>query len=308
MTAPTGLDKVISQEEQIQTVGSKMERVKSGYHQGSPWIYYPCLWLGIVLQIFMRRHQTLIGAENLAQIEQYRQQGYRIVLDFDHFSTADIPAPLCLFWDRGYHQLVRSMFFIIGLRWGEKFLGRGADRCYVVPEPLIPARPQRRDKESDEEITNRRQTWRQIIQVIKEYNNSSWKALGFAQSRRRITWASSQATRSRSGLMQKSMPGANQLWENGDVVFPIALEGTEGIIPIGKWLPRFWKPLLVIVGKPIIVDHEKNYPTANEVGRARARLHIDNAPISNPFIAGEYYEELAGLPLPKEYRRRLESS
>lgn len=301
--ATTATLNVAEQTVQMETVLSKMERVRSGYHRGNWWLYHLCLLLGIILQVFMRRHQTLIGVENLKKIELYRQWRYRIVLDFDHFSTADIPAPLCLFWDLGYRQLVRSMFFIIGLRWGEKFLGRGADRCYVVPEPLIPDRPHKSESETPDQFAARKRSFLDVIARIRTYNDSSWAALREAQKSDRLTWASSQATRSRSGMSMKSLPGAVELWRNADLVVPIALEGTAEIMPIGSRLPRFWKPLTVIVGEPLLLID--GIPSAEELGRARAQLHLD---YGNPYVAGEYYEELTGKPLPPDYQRRLKEN
>ena len=282
----------VEHREQMATARALMARVPARFYPRNNYLYHAERCLIIMLEWYMKRHQTLTGASNLARVAELRRQGCKIVMDFDHFSAADIPAPLAVFRNRGFNELTKNIFYLIGLRWSEKFWIRGGDRSFVVPMPLVPNRPVHDPLEHEAAFKVRREEYVKLLRQIHDYNNKALDLMAAQLREGKMGWVSSQGTRSRSGLIQRSVSGAQDFWRAADVVVPIGLEGTRDIIPIYQRFPRIWKELRVLVGKPIFtVD---GLPSADALGRARAQLHIDHG---NPLVAGEYYEELTGRPL-----------
>jgi hypothetical protein len=252
-----------------------MARYPQKFRPANPVVHRTLRLVIIVIEAVLQVRHTLIGGQHLRQAQAARDRGQPVVLDMDHWGWSDIVLPLGLFWWRGYRPLTRKLFFLIGMRWIEKFWVKFGDRAYLVPPVLWPENP----------------TDAQALQLAK-YVAEGFRINDEQITAGKMTWAASQGTRARPergggppGIIPPER-GAWRIWRKAALVVPVALEGTERITPVKTWFPRFWHPLKVFVGEPIPVSGRS--PTAEEVAIARAMLHIEHG---DPRYAGAYREE-----------------
>lgn len=271
------------------------EHVPLGYRPGHRVLWSVGKVLLIFLGLFFIWRVRIIGKPNLKKTQELRRGGAKILLDFDHFSSMDIPLPLIFMWWHGFRGLTKKMFFLIGYRWAERPLIKAADRGYIFPPSEAKKIPKLREGETYE---SRRQRVNARRNIIKHEVEISVRLLIQQLSLGKLLWFSAHGTRQRSGVIECApAPNAILLVKHGDWLTPIALEGTEKIMPpqkpgnglLKKWLlsiPRFWYPLTIIVGEPIrCADIE----SADELGLLRARLHYD---FGRKEMAGYYLPRL----------------
>lgn len=61
-----------------------------------------------------------------------------------------------------------------------------------------------------------------------------------------------EGTRSRTGQIGKARGGAGLLvLETQPTVIPVCIDGMDKVLPVGSWLPRFFKRVYVYYGKPV---------------------------------------------------------
>jgi 1-acyl-sn-glycerol-3-phosphate acyltransferase len=64
-----------------------------------------------------------------------------------------------------------------------------------------------------------------------------------------------EGTRTRTGAIGKGRPGAGLVaLSTGARVIPVAIEGMQDLLPIGRWVPRVFKRIYVSYGPPIEYD------------------------------------------------------
>ena len=72
-----------------------------------------------------------------------------------------------------------------------------------------------------------------------------------------------EGTRSRTGKLGKGRPGVGKLiYDVRPIVIPVRLFGMEKVLPIGSYIPRIFKKITVIFGKPI--DFSEFYTLPDE--------------------------------------------
>lgn len=270
------------------------ENVPLGYRPGHRVLFVLCKYLLIFAGFFFLWRVKIIGKPNLKKAVALRQSGAKVILDNDHFSSMDIPLPLIFFWWVGSGYLLKNMFFLIGYRWSEKLLVKPADRAYIFPPSEAKKIPRVRQGES---FGDRRLRFSERLAKIESEVGVTTTVLNQQLAEGKLLWFSSQGSRMRSGTIEcPPSPGALKLISSGDWLTPIALEGTEKIMPpqklgnslLKKWLlsiPRFWHRLTIIVGEP---RRCSEIGSADELGLLRARLHYDFG-----------REEMAGYYLPR---------
>lgn len=256
-----------------------MEKFPQKYRKANPVMNQICRFLVLSAELLLLPRHHLIEYEKggMNKIQELRKSGSKLVLDMDHWGWSDIVLPLGLFWWKGYRDLTRKMFFLIGMRWIEKFWVRWGDRAYIVPPTLIPKNPTSAQ-----------------MRKIAAYTKAAFAINDSQISRGFIVWAASGGTRVRIDPKQPDLPpgiqkplgGSKKIWREADFVIPVALEGTHLITPVGTWFPRFWRKMTVIVGAPIPVNAP--YPLSEELGLARALLHVR---YGDPRYAGEYRKQ-----------------
>ncbi len=271
------------------------EHVPLGYRPGHRVFWYVGKSALLFLGLFFIWRVRIIGKPNLKRTQELRSQGAKILLDFDHFSSMDIPLPLIFMWWHGFPSLTRKMFFLIGYRWAERPLIKTADRGYIFPPSEAKKIPKLRVGETyagrRERVNTRNEAITREVQISIDLLIEQL-ALG------KLLWFSAHGTRQRSGVIECApAPNAILLVKNGDWLTPIALEGTERILPPQEpgngllkkcflGIPRFWYPLTIIVGEP---RRCADIESADELGLLRARLHYD---FGRKEMAGYYLHRL----------------
>ena len=253
-----------------------MARFPQRYRPANRPIHIFLRTMVILVEMVLQPRHRLIGGRHLKAAQEVRDKGEGIVLDMDHWGWSDIVLPLGLFWWRGYRPLTQKLFFLIGMRWIEKFWVKFGDRSYIIPPVLWPEHP----------------TDAQALQLAR-YAAEAFRINDDQLEAGKMTWAASQGTRGRPPVARPSDPpgiiaperGAWRIWRRAAFVVPVALEGTERITPVGTWFPRFWRPLKVIVGEPMPVQGRS--PSSEQVAIARAMLHVE---FGDPRYAGVYRE------------------
>ena len=78
-----------------------------------------------------------------------------------------------------------------------------------------------------------------------------------------------EGTRSRDGRLQRGRPGVGKIIYDArvDKVIPVAVRGTDRILPIGKILPRIGKTAIVVYGKPIDLSSYYALPAGPETSQ-----------------------------------------
>jgi hypothetical protein len=133
-----------------------------------------------------------------------------------------------------------------------------------------------------------------------------------------------EGTRSRSGKMLRASRGVVDYLGKDWVILPLAIEGTEKILPPAKEgsfpFPNLWQPVTIIVGKPIFKDEcvkmasfyrehfdtlvngkierlSLDQATIDIVYRQIALLHIEKG---NPEYSGYYSRPLEEIYIPRK--------
>lgn len=260
------------------------ERVPLGFQKGHRVIFFIGKCLLLFVGFFFLPRVKIIGKEKLKKTLANRSQGKKVILDFDHFSSMDIPLPLIFIWWSGYGKILNKMFFLIGYRWSEKLLVRPANRAYIFPPSEAKKIPK---MEKGGTFADRATKWGKRVETINYEVGVAVQTLEKKFSEDCILWLATQGSRMRSGVIEcKPSPGALALVQKADWLTPIALEGTFEILPPGKVFPRFWHRLTIIVGEPVLCSSIRS---AEELGMLRARLHYEHG---RKEMAGYYLKYL----------------
>jgi 1-acyl-sn-glycerol-3-phosphate acyltransferase len=78
-----------------------------------------------------------------------------------------------------------------------------------------------------------------------------------------------EGTRSRDGRLQRGRPGVGKIIYDAHLgkVIPVAIRGSDQILPIGKILPRMGKTATVVFGKPIDLSSHYVLPDCPETSQ-----------------------------------------
>lgn len=221
---------------------------KNGFIFWLEYVFFRCFLLVVGIFKFTNRYE-LINPENLLSVIRLVEDGHSVVGVPHHSSSADtFMLQAVLFQNRqklprvDVKKLIESLVFFIGLRFFEKHRFMrvfilATDRIKVFPHTLF---------DGSEEAQER------AVLI----NTKALEAFRKLKKEGRFFILFAEGTRNPKGFLQKAPRGARAFLQ-GDYLVPIALVGFDRYLPVGCFFLRFWRPLKVIVGKPISINEFK---------------------------------------------------
>lgn len=191
-------------------------------HAAEDWSYYPSDPLArrihhALARRVLRQEPVLHGTEHLAAVA-----GHPVVIVANHLSYSDANLLEVLLHRADAHALADRLTVIAGPKVYSSLRRRFSSLCFGTIRV-----PQSSGVSSDEAVMNTRDVAiaaRRVIEIAHDRLRLGEALLVFAEG-----------TRSRSGQMQRLLPGVARYLENpSTLILPVGIAGTEALFPIDE--------------------------------------------------------------------------
>lgn len=175
---------------------------------------------------FFAQEVTFKGKEYLRTIRESLRHGKGIIFIANHLSHADHPMIIRVLKSNGFADIANKLVFVAGMKLRNEFIAKLFSDAYTK---LIVSTPSSGPVSEEEKRKAQMINWKGFMEASRLLN----------QGTPLVIYA--EGTRSKVKTLLKAIPAVAAYFENQNVeyIVPVAIRGTEKILPVGKTFPRF---------------------------------------------------------------------